>query len=124
MYPGQMVEAMADDKVRTEVQSHATKIIELAKQVVIEQRWGLQYMPFSLFLAGVVSTRKEEKALALELMAAMERECCGENTATMRRLLKAIFDKQANLRNGNQHLEVDWIEEMRMTGFRLVMFGV
>ena len=125
MYPGQMVESMADDNIKSEIQIQAIKIIELAQQVVKEQRWELQYMPFSLFLAGVVSKRKEAKTLALNLLTAIERKSCGENTATVRHLLKAILDKQqANMRNGNSHFEVDWIEEMKTTGFRLVMFGV
>ena len=62
------------DHKRYELQSHTTKIIELAQQVVAEQRWEKHYIPFALFLAGVVSKRGDEMTLVLGLLIAMEKE--------------------------------------------------
>lgn len=102
-----------------------TEIIELARQVVADERWELQYMPFSVFLSGVVSRKWDEKALALKLMAALEQQSYGRNSATMRRLLETIYEKQQAIAdNCSEHLNVDWIEVMRMSGLRLVMFGL
>jgi Fungal specific transcription factor domain len=119
-----MAELTSDHEV-DDVFSSATEIIELAGQVVADERWELQYMPFSIFLSGVVSRKKDEKALALKLMTALERESFGGNTATMRRLLETIYEKQhATTGNGEHDLAVDWVEVMRMSGLRLVMFGM
>ncbi len=112
--------AAADD-----VFNSVTEIIELSRQVVSDGRWELPYIPFSLFLSGVVSRRKEEKILALKLMTVLERESFGKNTATTRQLLETVYDKQqATARNGKQDLEVDWLEVMERSGLRLVMFGM
>jgi hypothetical protein len=125
MYPGQMAQLTSDGDAADDVFTSATEIIELSRQIVGDERWELQFIPFSLFLSGIVSGKKEEKALALKLMTALERESYGENTASIRRLLEAIYDKQqATKRNGKYDLEVDWLEVMDGSGPRLVMFGV
>jgi hypothetical protein len=124
-YPGQMADLTSDGDAADDVFTSITEIIELARQVVAEKRWEFQFMPFSLFLSGVVSRKREEKALALTLMTALERESYGENTATMRRLLETIYDKQqATTRSGKQDLEIDWLEVMERSGLRLVMFSM
>lgn len=120
-----MAHLTSDGDAADEVFTSVTEIIELSGQVVADERWELQFIPFSLFLSGVVSRKKEEKRLALKLMTALERESYGENTATMRRLLETIYDKQqATTRNGQQNPEVDWLEVMEGSGPRLVMFGL
>jgi Fungal specific transcription factor domain len=125
MYPGQMAYLTSDGDAADDVFTSAMEIIELSRQVVADERWDLQFIPFSLFLSGVVSRKKEDKALALKLMTALERESYGENTATMRRLLETIYDKQqATSRNGTPNLEIDWLEVMERSGPRLVMFGM
>lgn len=125
MYPGQTVELTSDSEAGEKVFRSVTEIIEFAGQVVAEERWELQYLPFSIFLSGVVSRKKDEKALALKLMAALEQQSYGGNTATMRRLLETIYEKQqAATRNGEHDLAVDWVEVMKMSGLRLVMFGM
>jgi hypothetical protein len=102
-----------------------TEIIKLARQVIAEERWELQYMPFSIFLSSVVSRKKGEKALALKLITKFERKSYGGNTATMRQLLETIYDKQdAATRNFKQYLTVDWVKVMRMSGLGLVMFSI
>jgi hypothetical protein len=124
MYPGQMAEAMADSIIMEEVSACATEIIELVQQAVAEERWELQCMSFSLFLAGVVSRKRDEKGLAIHLMNALDRQSYGENTASMRRLLVKVYDKQqTSAGSGVQNLGVDWVNEMKMDGLRLVMFG-
>jgi hypothetical protein len=120
-----MAHLMSNGDEADDVFSSVTEIIELSRQVVADERWELQFIPFSLFLCGVVSRRREEKALALRLMTALERECYGKTTATMRRLLEIIYDKQqATTGSGKQDLEVDWLEVMERSGLRLVMFGM
>jgi hypothetical protein len=119
-----MMELISDRDAEDDVASSVTEIIELAGQVAADERWELQFMPFSIFLSGVVSREKDEKERALSLMIAFERESHGGNTATMRRLLETIYEKQATTRNGKQDLAVDWVEVMRMSGLRLVMFGM
>lgn len=115
----------SDGDAADDVFTSAMEIIELSRQVVADERWDLQFIPFSLFISGVVSRKKEYKALALKLMTALERESYGENTATMRRLLETIYDKQqATSRNGTPNLEIDWLEVMERSGPRLVMFGM
>lgn len=125
MYPGQMAHLISDGDAADDVFTSATEIIELSRQIVADERWELQFIPFPLFLSGVVSRRKEEKALALKLMTALERESYGENTASIRRLLGVIYDKQqATARSGKHNFEVDWLEVIDRSGPRLVMFGV
>ncbi len=125
MYPGQMVEDPGDDNVEAIISTRVTEIVELARQIVEEERWEMQSIVFSLFLAGVVSKNKEEKTLALNLMTALERQSYGRNTKTIRRLMRSIYDKQQMIsRSGGQILDVDWVEEMRMNGLQLVMFSM
>jgi len=120
-----MAHLTSDGDAVDDVFTSATEIIELSRQIVADERWELQFIPFSLFLSGVVSRKKEEKALALKLMTAFERESYGENTASIRRLLETIYDKQqTTTKNGKHDLEVDWLEVMDGSGPRLVMFGI
>jgi hypothetical protein len=124
MYPGQMGENITDEE-KDNVSTRVTELIQLAKQVVAEERWDLQYIPFSLFLAGVASEDRDEKTLALKLLRDLEQQSHGANTTTMRRLLKAIYDKQNLVAvSGAQQFKIDWVDEMRNRGLMLVMFGI
>jgi hypothetical protein len=120
-----MASLTTDVNAENEVSSSVTEIIELSKQTVTNGRWELQFMPFSLFLAGVVSRRKEEKELALGLMLALERKGYGKNTATARRLLEKIYDEQQSTAgSSNPDPRVEWLEVMERCGLRLVIFGM
>ena len=125
MYPGQMEEDPVDNNIEAIISTRVTEIIELARKIVEEERWEMQSILFSLFLAGVVSKNQDEKTLALNLMTTLERQSCGRNPKMIRRLLTTIYDKQKMTpRNGAQTLGLDWVEEMRMNGLQLVMFGI
>ena len=123
MYPNQLREPSPDSD--TVVKACATEIIQAAHKILSQERYDLRFIVFPLLMAGFATNDPAEKNLALSLIKMVERHSYGGSTESVRRLLEAIYGKQraAILQTGDC-VSVDWVEEMELSGQRLVIYGL
>ncbi len=76
-------------------------------------------------MAGIFTQDRNEKAIALNLIIAVEPHSLGRSIESVRVLLQMVYDKQreALLRFGDAR-GVDWVEEMEVGGLSLIMMGL
>lgn len=119
MYPGQLFDPPHNYEIQ--VSKCAREIIEAVKNIISKERFELRVIVFPLFMAGYSTMDPAEKSAALDLMRKQEQHSYGGSTAGVRKLLETVCEKQATARDFKN---IDWIEEMRMSGQRLVMCGL
>lgn len=85
----------------------------------------MRFVVFPLFLAGVFAANQGDKETALNLITAVEPHSFGGSIQSVRIVLQAIYNKQleARLQTGVT-TSVDWVEEMELSGQRLIITGL
>jgi hypothetical protein len=119
MYPGQLFDPPPNYQIQ--VSKCSQEIIETVKKIIARKRFELRVIVFPLFMAGYSTVDQAEKSTAVDLIKRQEQYSYGGSAAGVRRLLEIVCEKQATARDFKT---VDWIEEMRMSGQRLVMCGL
>ncbi|EXJ96241.1 hypothetical protein A1O1_01367 [Capronia coronata CBS 617.96] len=123
MWPGQRLETSPD--YDTEIAVASTQILEMTRKALAEDRADCRYLVFPVFIAGFASLDGGQRMLALDLIRSMEKTSIGRNTATTRKALAAVYEKQnERFMNTGQSLDVDWMEVMVERDLRVVNFGV
>lgn len=123
MYPGQMAHLSLESGA--EIAACATEILRIAQNVVAREQNELRRIIFSIFIAGFASADYNEKHLALHLLASLDEYSYDGNTSKIRLFLGQIFERQQTGREGGVGMvPVDWVEDMKRTGLRLVIFGI
>ncbi|KAL9616919.1 MAG: hypothetical protein Q9160_008267 [Pyrenula sp. 1 TL-2023] len=108
-----------------EISECTGKIFEIAGKVVGQGRYDSRFIVFPLFMAGVSSHSGGERRRAMELIQLMEFESIGANTATTRRILKMVYERQHERFMQVAHsLDVCWIDIMAEQGVQVVNFGL
>ena len=123
MFPDQLREPSPDsDPV---IKACATEIIQAAHLILSQARYELRFIVFPLLMAGFATKDPAEKDLALSFIRTVERHSYGGSTESVRRLLETIYEKQraATLQIGDCDC-VHWMNEMELTGQRLVIYGL
>jgi hypothetical protein len=123
MYPQQMLDLTPE--LNAEITTFSTEIIQAAHMIVSQQLFDLRFIVFPLFIAGFATQDPNEKDLALRLLRTVERYCCGVSTESARRLLEMIYNKQAAAAHSpGGSGRIDWVEEMGLSGQRLIIYGL
>ncbi|MCJ1282031.1 hypothetical protein MMC26_001354 [Xylographa opegraphella] len=108
-----------------EVTQCASEIIDVVSETVRRRRFEHGFVIFPLFLAGIATTSAADKALAHELMTAMEQESVGNNKRATRKLLEAVYEAQnARQMVVGHSLDVDWIQVMSESKLHVINFGL
>ena len=107
------------------VNSEITTVIQAARIVISQERFDKQFVVFSLSIAGLATKDPTEKTLAIEMIKTMERHSHSRTIESGRVLVEAIYEKQrvATLASGD-HSSIDWVEEVKLSGQRLIIYGV
>lgn len=129
MWSTQRLEASELPALETE--EHASMIIEIANEVLQQNRLRASYIIFPVFIAGISSTSPSLKELALDLLLEVEKSTAGKagdagcNVTTTRALMQAVYQREADsfMRSGHC-LDVDWIQIMIVEGLKIETFGV
>lgn len=123
MYPNQLLDPLPDSVVQ--IMDCVIEIIHVARTITSQERIDQQFIVFPLFMAGFATRDPQEKNLCLGLIRAVERLSYGRTTESVRELLEKIYEKQraAILASGDAS-SVDWIEEMDLSGQRLIIYGL
>ncbi|KAF4633729.1 hypothetical protein G7Y89_g4387 [Cudoniella acicularis] len=123
MFPGQLNEPLSE--FDSDIETCSREIIQGAQIIISQERYELRFIVFPLFMAGFATRDVSEKDIALCLIKTMERHSYGGSTESVRRLLEVIYEKQrsAILRTGLTN-EVDWAQEMELTGQQLIIYGL
>lgn len=123
MFPHQLQELSPE--AGPQINSCATEIIRSAQLIISQEMSELRFIVFPLFMAGFAATNPADKDLASNLLRAVERHNYGGSTESVRKLLDNIYEKQqAALMSMGNATPVDWIEEMEMSGERLIIYGL
>ena len=107
------------------VNSEIITVIQAASIVISQERFDLQFIVFSLSIAGLVTRDPTEKALATEIIRTMERHSHSRTIESGRVLVEAMQGKQrvVTLASGDPS-SMDWVEEVESSGQRLIVYGV
>lgn len=97
----------------------------MAQLITSQERVDHEFVVFSLFMAGIASREPQEKDLCLGMIRAVERLSYGRMTGSVRDLLERIYEKQrAAMVGSGDASSVDWVEEMKLGGQRIIMYGL
>lgn len=123
MYPGQLRDP--DPGFDSEVHACCTEILHAASVTLSKERFDMRFVVFPIFIAGFSTRDPNEKEMALNFMIEIEKHGYGGSTESARKLLQTLYQKQrvAVLQMGDAS-SVDWIEEMELSGQRLVIYGL
>ncbi|KAL1296826.1 hypothetical protein AAFC00_004451 [Neodothiora populina] len=122
MYPGQR---LASARYRHEDAHHCTSILSMASRAIANHDKGNHHMVPALFIAGFATTSAHEKALAMELLQAMEGTGISRSVSRSLQLLRIIVQEQADREAaGGLAEEVDWIECAQVRGIKCINFGL
>lgn len=98
---------------------HATGI------VLSKARHEVRFVVLPVFMAGVFATADSDKELALKMIAAVEPHSFGGSVERVSNLLLAVIRKQgASIVERGISTSVDWVEEMNLSGQRLIITGL
>ncbi|KAI9841461.1 MAG: hypothetical protein M1837_000679 [Sclerophora amabilis] len=123
MWPSQQDDL--DPSGEAEIARCCEDILQLTKLIMRNKRLELRFISFPLFMAGFATTASEDKRLALDLMTTLEQESIGGNTASIRRLLQFVYERQRESLARLGHARgVDWISIMAEQGLQVVSFGL
>lgn len=108
-----------------EIAECTRKIFDIAEKIIGQGRYDSRFIVFPLFMAGVSSHSGVERMRAMDLIQRMEFESIGANTATTRRILKMVYERQTERFMQVAHsLDVCWIDIMAEQGVQVVNFGL
>ncbi|KAM3086856.1 hypothetical protein ACMFMG_000981 [Clarireedia jacksonii] len=122
MYPGQL--SKSDAKSKKQVEICAREILQIAGMIMDYKRFEFRYILFPVFLAGFASKNTTEKSVAVELIKSLEKTSYGMSTKSTRRLLESVYQKQQNEMFRTGRTSISWIEELELSGEKLIIFGL
>jgi len=123
MYPGQMAHLTLE--AGTEIAACASNILQIAQNIITQERKELRYIVFPIFIAGFATAEHNDKNLALHLLASLDHYSYGRVTSRVRLLLQQVVEKQqTGVEKGTGMVPVDWLEDMKVAGLRHVIFGI
>ncbi|QIX00250.1 hypothetical protein AMS68_005767 [Peltaster fructicola] len=126
MYPGQRVyQARNQIALTADTEWRVDIILSVANQMVIEHTFDQRFIVFPIFMAGYVTKQSDLKVLAMDLLNAFEGSGIEKNTATTRKLLRAVCEEQSHSIGAGRHAEeVDWMRVSIDRGLRIINCGL
>ena len=108
-----------------ETDEHASSIFDIAKEALQQKCHNPGAMVIPILVAGVTSSTSSLKAVALDLLLAIERITADNNgdegnIAATRTLMQTVYQRQAESFMQRGHcLDVDWVQIMVAEGFKI-----
>ncbi len=123
MYPGQLRDP--EPGFDLEVRACCTEIFHAVGMAVSREVFDMRFVVFPIFIAGFSTIDPNEKETAMNLMVELEKHGYGGSIKGARKLLQTIYQKQraAVVQIGDDN-SVDWIDEVELSGQRLIMYGL
>lgn len=110
MYPGQgCIPTANHSRLLADTENRVEKILTLAQGLSAD--FTDRDVVFSIFVAGVATSRMQHKNVALELIQRLEGSGIGLNTSRTMRLLAATIERQRrHVDAGGKMEEIDWMD--------------
>ena len=109
----------------TEIAVASNQILQMTNPILADGRLDCRFLVFPCFMAGYASTVGDLKRAALELIGRMDRVSIGRNTASTKRVLGRVYEKQnERFMSTGQSLDVDWMDVIGEAGMLIVTFGL
>lgn len=108
-----------------EIDQHASSTFNIAKEALQQKCQNPGTMVIPILVAGVTSTTSSLKAVALDLLLAIEKITADKNgdegnISATRALMQTVYQRQAESFMQRGHcLDMDWVEIMVAEGFKL-----
>lgn len=119
MYPSQRRELASI--CLSEVSNSIQEILTLGREIVDNGHLERKFMVFPLFMAGFASDDAKDKAEAMNLLLALERETMGKVARASRDLLEIVYEQQKeHLSRVGHALDVDWVQILIDKGLQIV----
>ncbi|KAG0650954.1 hypothetical protein D0Z07_2692 [Hyphodiscus hymeniophilus] len=107
------------------IKACVAEIFQVANLVTSKEGSDQQYIIFPLFMAGIATKDGQEKDLCLRLIRAVGQLSYGRTVESVAEFLERIHEKQRDALQVFGHASaVDWIEDMELSGQRLIVYGL
>lgn len=123
MWPSQVVDTGQPDQ--REIEEHVSGVLAIARRIIETECFERRFIVLPIFIAGVASQHKATKALALELLTAMQQGEIGRTTTAVIELLQKVFEQENQRVVGlGANVQIDWIHTMQSQHVHVVYFGL